>query len=392
MTDATTAPGARAPIPTAPPATARPRHWATLASFVVMVVAPTVLAGWYMATRAGDRYVSTMAFSVRTEEVASAVGVLAGLGGGVSASSSSDPAILYDFIQSQELVRQVERDLDLRAIWSRVPYAVDPVYSYDPPGTIEDLTAHWRRMVQVYTDNANSLLELRVQAYDPADAQAIARAVYDRSSEMINELSAIAREDATRYAREDLDQTVERLKEAREAVTRFRNETQIVDPQASMQSQMGILTALQSQLAEQLIEIDILRPSASASDPRLVQAEQRRAVIESRIEEELAKFGGGEAPAGQRGERFADLVGEYERLVVDQQFAEQTYTAALASFDEAVAEARRQSRYLAAHVRPTLAEAPAHPRRLQLTLLVALFSFLIWGITVLAAYALRDRR
>jgi capsular polysaccharide transport system permease protein len=93
-----------------------------------------------------------------------------------------------------------------------------------------------------------------------------------------------------------------------------------------------------------------------------------------------------------QGERFADLVGEYERLVVDQQFAEQTYTAALASFDEAVAEARRQSRYLAAHVRPTLAESPVHPRRLQLTALVALFSFLIWGITVLAVYALRDRR
>jgi capsular polysaccharide transport system permease protein len=386
MTDST------APLSAALPARPRQRHWAAALSFVLLVIAPTILSAWYLWTRAGDRYVSTMAFSVRTEESASAVGVLGTLGSALSTQSTSDPEILYDFIQSQELVRQVEQDLDLRAIWSRVPHSVDPVWAYDPPGTIEDLTGHWRRMVRVYTDNSSGLLELRVQAYAPQDAQDIAQAVYDRSSAMINELSAIARDDATRYAREDLDQTVERLKVAREAVTRFRNRTQIVDPQASIQSQLGIVAALQSQLAEQLIEIDILEQSAAASDPRLVQARQRRAVIEARIDDELEKFGGGEGTTGAEGERFADLVGEYERLLVDQEFAEQTYTSARATFDEAVAEARRQSRYLAAHVRPTLAESPTHPQRLQLTGLVALFSFLGWGILVLAAYALRDRR
>ena len=35
---------------------------------------------------------------------------------------------------------------------------------------------------------------------------------------------------------------------------------------------------------------------------------------------------------------FADLVGEYERLAVDLQFAEQSYTAAMAAYDAAVAE------------------------------------------------------
>jgi capsular polysaccharide transport system permease protein len=372
------------------PARPRQRHWGVALSFLLMVVAPTLLAAWYMTARAADRYVSTMAFSVRTEEAASAIELL-GIGSTLSSASTTDPEILYDFIQSQELVRQIEQDLDLRAIWSRVPHEVDPIYAYDTPGTIEDLTGHWRRMVGVYTDTSG-LIELRVQAYAPQDAQDIAQAVYDRSSAMINELSAIARDDATRYAREDLDQTVERLKEAREAVTRFRNRTQIVDPQASIQSQLGIVAALQSQLAEQLVEIDILEQSAAASDPRLVQARQRRAVIEARIDDELEKFGGGEGTTGAEGERFADLVGEYERLLVDQEFAEQTYTSARATFDEAVAEARRQSRYLAAHVRPTLAESSTHPQRAQLTMLVALFSFLGWGILVLAAYALRDRR
>ena len=57
-----------------------------------------------------------------------------------------------------------------------------------------------------------------------------------------------------------------------------------------------------------------------------------------------------------------------------------------------MAEARRQSRYLAAHVSPTLPERPELPQKLTLLGLVALFSFLIWAMIVLTGYALRDRR
>jgi capsular polysaccharide transport system permease protein len=43
-------------------------------------------------------------------------------------------------------------------------------------------------------------------------------------------------------------------------------------------------------------------------------------------------------------------------------------------------------------VQPTLAERSVVPDRMLLVGLVALFAFLIWGVLVLAAYALRDRR
>ncbi|KIQ71422.1 Capsule polysaccharide export inner-membrane protein (plasmid) [Wenxinia marina DSM 24838] len=363
-----------------------------LLSFVLLVVGPTLVAGWYMWFRAADRYVSTAGFSVRTEEVGSAIELLGGIAQ-MSGSSSSDTDILYDYIQSQELVRRIDDALDLRAIWSRVPASVDPVFAYDPPGTIEDLTEYWRDMVRVYNDGTTGLLELRVQAFTPEDAQAIAQMIYDMSAQMINELSAIARADATGYAREELDTAVERLKTAREAITQFRNRTQIVDPAASIQSQMGILSSLQAQLAQTLVDLDLLRDTTNEGDPRIAQTENRIAAIESRIAEERNKLGFGTAEgAVNDGTAFADLVGEYERLIVDLQFAEQSYTAALATFDSSVAEARRQSRYLAAHVRPTLAEAPTLPRRLELTLLTALFAFLAWAILVLAAYAIRDRR
>lgn len=377
-----------APVRPAGMARMRQRHRIVLASFLVMVVLPTLLAGWYLWTQATDRYVSTMGFSIRTEEVESAVELLGGITG-LSGSSSSDTDVLYDFLKSPEIVSKIDADLDLRSIWSRG----DALFSYHPPGTIEDLTDYWQRMVGVYYDSTTGILELQVQAFDAQDARDITARIFDESSALINRLSAIAREDATAYARDELHTAVERLKSAREAVTLFRNRTQIVDPAASIQSQMGILSSLQEQLAQTLIDLDILRQITSETDPRIQQAERRIEVIEGRISDERAKLGmgrmsGGNGPDGV----FADLVGEYERLMVDQQFAEQTYTAAMAAYDAAVAEARRQTRYLAAHIQPTLAERPTRPYRTELTALTALFSFLVWGVIVLMAYALRDRR
>ena len=375
--------------PSVPPARIRKRHWLVVFSFLVMVVGTSAISAFYLWGRASDRYVSTTGFSVRTEQVGSAIEMLGGIAE-LSGSSSSDMEILYNFIQSQELVRAIDNDIDLRSIWAKGDPDKDPIFAYAPPGTIEDLVAYWRRMVQVYNYD-NGLLELRVQAFATKDAQQIGEYIYEESSQMINRLSAIARDDATRYAREELDQAVERLKVARAALTKFRNETQIVDPSASVQSQMGLLSSLQLQLAETLIDLDIMLQTAPENDPRVIQLQRRVAVIEERISAERGKLGiGSENP--NAAEAFANLVGEFERLNVDREFAEQSYTAALAAYDAAVAEARRKNRYLAAHVRPTLAEAPEHPQRITLLSLTVLFSFLAWAILVLAAYAIRDRR
>ncbi len=395
--------------PPVPDARIQPRHLAVAASFLVMVVLPLAATIWYLNARAHDRYVSYSGFSVRKEEVSSAFELLGGVAQ-LSGSSSSDTDILYKFIQSPELVARVNAQEDLRALWTKpgrswADSGDDPVFSYNPGGTwgaifgaaqqdsIEDLTSYWSSRVHVYSDSGTGLIDLEVEAFDPNDAQRLAQLIYSESSDMINRLSAIARDDATRYAEEELATAVERLKSAREALTRYRNRTQIVDPSASIQGQMGLLSSLQAQLAQTLIDLDILRQTARDNDPRITQGERRVEVIENRIAEERSKLGlGTDVDGTPREGAFADVIGEYERLVVDLEFAEQSYTAALAAYDSAQAEARRQSRYLAAHVNPTLPESATRPDRTKIAGLVGLIAFLTWAMAVLSFYAMRDRR
>src|SRR5690554_4773875 len=227
-TGADRAPERAVPRPPAGKSRAGSRHYAVLASFVVMVVLPTLVAAWYLWARAADQYASHLGFSVRKEEMSPAIELLGGITE-LSGSSSSDTDILYKFLQSQDLVRRIDEMLDLRAIWSNPVADKDPVFRYDTPGTIEDLLSYWQWMVKIYYDSSSGLIDVRVLSFDPEDSRRIAQALFAEGTEMINQLSAIAREDAIRYAKADLEEAVERLKTARQVMTEFRNRTQIVD-------------------------------------------------------------------------------------------------------------------------------------------------------------------
>lgn len=375
--------------PIAPAAKPRRRHWVILASFLALVLLPGALAAGYLWLIAEDQYASTVGFSVRSEESPGSASGLLGQLSQLSGASSADTDVLYEFIQSQELVGKIDAQLDLAEIYAR-PHDRDPIFAYNPKGKIEDLVDYWSRMVSIAYDSGTGLMEITAFAFDPQDARHIAQAIYDESTRRINELSDIAREDATRYAREDLDTAVERLRTAREAVTTFRMRNLIVDPTADIQGQMGLLNTLQGQLAAALIDIDLLRETTRESDPRMTTLERRIEVIQTRIADERSRFGiGGKGPGG---EDYATLVAGFERLDVDRQFAEAAYMSALAAYDAALAGAQRTSRYLAAHIKPTLAESSRYPERGVILGLGLLFAFLIWATGVLVYYSVRDRR
>lgn len=388
MITAKAAPAARA-VPVAQPSVAvrRGPPLRLAISFFAMVIAPLLLAAAYLSFRAVDQFTSVAALSVRQEEAPSPVDLFGGFAG-LSGSSSSDTDILYAYLTSPELVARVDADLDLRRIYGLV-HERDPVFGFDPAGTIEDLTRYWSWMVGISHDSGTGLIEMEVRAFAAHDAQAIAQAALGHGSEMINALSAGAREDALRFARDDLEEAEARLGAARAALTAYRARTQIVDPSADVSGQMGLLGTLQAQLAEELIRSDLLAQQSHAGDPRIAQSDQRIAVIEARIAQERRKFGGGAAAEGQGD--YASALAEFERLTVEVEFSVQAYTAARTAFEAAKAEAKRKTRYLATHVRPTLAERATEPDKAVLLGLLGLFAVLVWGVGVLVVASLRDR-
>lgn len=379
--------------PIAAPASMKRRHWGLVFSCLLVVVLPLAATIFYLTEVAVDQYSSTTGFTIRQEEGGSASDLLGGLASFTGSSTSSDADILYEYIQSQEIVMALDDELDLRGYYSQ-HWSDDPVFSLWPDATIEDLLWFWTRVVRISYDQATGLIDLEVLAFDADMAQKISQLIVRESQAMINDLNEAARGDAMRYARVDLEDSLTRLKVAREALTQFRTRTQIVDPATDLQGRMGVLNNLQQQLAEALVQYDLVRGDAREGDPRVVQELRRIEVIRERIAEERRNFASADrsSETGGLSESYPDLIGEFESLSVDQEFAEETYRASLTALDAARANASRQSLYLAAYVRPTLAQSSEFPQRGMISVLVGLFLFLGWGALALIYYSIRDRR
>lgn len=389
--DPATAPGASVTILNsqvrgmAVPAKPRRRHFLFLLSFLLLVLVPTGVATWYLYTVAADQYVSRVSFSIRSEEFENPLDALGSLGQ-ISTGTSSDASILNEYIRSQKLLEDISAIVDLEAMYTAPEN--DPVFSLKEGQPIEDLLDYWHWMTHVAYDPGTGLIDIEAFAFDPQDANQIATAVMQASSELVDNLSNIARADTTRHAQFELDRARDRLTETRVALGQLRDREQIIDPTIDLESRMGVLTALQQQLATAIIEYDLLVGSTREGDSRLTNAERTIDAIENRIVQERNKIG----QTAEGGDALASVVGDYEILLADREFAEAAYIAAAASYDAALAEARRKSRYLAAHIPPTMAQSAQYPDRLMMSIGFFGAALLFWLIAMLTVYAMLDRR
>ena len=154
-----------------------------------------------------------------------------------------------------------------------------------------------------------------------------------------------------------------------------------------MQSQGGVSAALQQQLAEALIDYDLLSGSTSnRNDSRIQQSQLRIEAIRSRLESERAALSSG-VDSG-----MVSIIGDYEALIVEREFAEQAFLAAAAAYDGAKADAKRRTKYLAVHIEPTLADSALYPRSPLIIGITALLLILFWAVAMMVSYSIRDRR
>lgn len=407
MTDALPRPIDQAPVPANRPArpgqvlelslVAQPRRgvpWGGLLTFLLLVIGPLAATLWYLETRAADRYASRASFSIRSAEQAPALeifGAVTHLGGG---SGLADSQILYDFIQSQQIIEEIRVPAGLEQRWGRASEDVLFTLGQDQP--IEEIHDHWARMIDISLDLTSGILDLEVRAFGAEDAQVIARAILEASGRLVNEISENARDDAVRFAAQERDAAEQRLRDIRAALRTFKlrsglrtfRDTEQPAAAKDTRAALGAMAAMEEERARLRAELDGLEGQGDAGTPRadLLKAKLER--LAQRIAAHQARLNG--APAGQAKPAQAAIA--YEELLVDRAFAEEAYKLALATYDQASAEARRKQRHLAVHIQPTLSERADYPDRSMWLITIGLAGFALWSILMLVIGNIRERR
>ena len=106
-----------------------------------------------------------------------------------------DSYAVVQYIGSRDIIDDVSKSLDLRAMFSR-PEADWPA-RLRLPTTIEELVRYWKGQVDGFFDVTNGTVTVKARAFTPEDALNLAQAILSSSERLVNELSARARRDTS---------------------------------------------------------------------------------------------------------------------------------------------------------------------------------------------------
>lgn len=372
--------------------TSRIKPW-LLISVLAAIVLPTVLAGLYFFFVAADQYVSEARFAVRSNEGQSA-DVLGMISGMPRATVVSDSYIVADFVRSSEMVTELERRLPLRGVYAR-PEA-DFLTRLDAAASREDLVAYWNRRVDVGFDSTKNTIAVKVRAFSPQDSQRIVSEIVEITRELINSLSAQSRRDAVQFAAAEVARAELRVRGTRQDILAFQTENNNFDPSQTAAASLGIVAELQSELSRLNSQLASVSSYLTADAPSVAILQAKIQALEEEIGRKEREFSttdedAGAADPARRGDRaLASVVSQYQELMLDREFAEKAYAAALGSLERARTEADRTQSYLAIYMHPTSAESATYPNSLLNTLMIFVFACVIWGVGSLGWLSIRD--
>jgi capsular polysaccharide transport system permease protein len=350
--------------------------------FACVVLLPTVLASLYYALIAADQYQTETQFSVRSAEGAQRSSVLGVLAGGLGIGRADDYAMsVASFVTSHDAVKALDRRLDLRAIFRR-PEA-DFIARLPEGASLEELTDYYESMVEATFDTASGITTVRVRAFRPEDAEAIASALLELSEALVNEFNRRAEEDSLRIAREAVNAAEARLSDIRVRLTRFRLENDEIDPTRRSGGILEIITALEQDYAETSARLSEMLSYMAPDNLQVETVRQRLKAIEEQIRAEQRRLTGTDAG-------LAEQLSEYELLLLERELASEAYTSALASLESARIEAQRQQNYLVPVVAPHVPEEAKYPERAKNVLLVFLGALLLFAVGRLIVAGVRD--
>lgn len=375
------------PTPAAPPP--RPSRLKRLlrrfdAIFLVTVLVPTLLAVAYYGFVASDVYISESRFVVRSPQRQTQTGLGALLAGTGFTRSQDDTYSVHDYVRSRDALRELDQQLGLRQAYSQA--SIDPVNRFPAlewwDTSFEALHRHYLKHVAIEYDTVSSITVLRVRAYTADDAQRINERLLEMGERLVNTMNIRSRQDLIQVAEAEVKAAEARAKEAAAALSSFRTDRRVFDPDRQGALQLQGVAKLREELltAEtQLAEVKRVSPN----NPQVGTLEARVQALRKAVADESALVLGREGGLAAKSP-------VYDRLTLEKTFADRQLASALVALDSARNEAARKQLYLERLVQPNLPDMSVEPRRMRGVLTVLVVGIILWGIVGLIVASIRE--
>jgi capsular polysaccharide transport system permease protein len=354
--------------------------------FVVCFVLPTLAGAIYFGLIASNRYVSEARFAIRAAVGAADKGGSDSSGAGSGASSqmvAQDTLITHEYILSRPMLETLEAQLPLREWFSRD--SIDYFSRFDPDKPVEKFLRYWKRRVSVGVEAGSGIMSVEVEAFDPDESLAIAKAVMKEAERMVNDLSVKLREDAVAESTRELKLAEQRMTKIRLATRDLRNREGVLDAQKSNEVNLKMITEMRASRINLAVQLAIGQRDLGPESRRIIDIKQQIKDLDeniARIERESTS----QDPDQKR--LLSDALTRFEGLESDRKNAEKYYQQVLTAHERARIIAARQIEFFSPIVEPVKAESSTEPRRLLMTTLVTAGAAVLFAASMFARKAM----
>lgn len=361
-------------------------------SFFVLVIVPTILFFLYTALWQSNRYVSETRVTVRAAqetkaiagEGASLIGKLMSSGGGAR-STIQDAYIILNYIKSPAIVRDLGTTAAMQRYFSVRQADYFSRLSKDD-FRIEDLLKYWLNRVSASVDTVSSIVTVKVEAFQPQDAQSLAQEIVRLSESLVNNMSLRSRQDAVARAEKEVSLSADKLAAARDKLTAFRNKGALIDPSSKATSVGESIAKLTMDKIEIENSLSVLQGRLDEDAPTQRIQKSRLQTIERQIAE-LKKS----LTDSNSNETVSAQIASFERLKLEETFTESIYKISVSAFQRERQELEKQQLYLVVVVPPTSPESAAFPKPVVDSMLLFVGLSILWGIGALIAASVEDQ-
>lgn len=351
--------------------------------FLLTVVIPTILAIVYFGLIASDIYISESRFVVRSPQRQIPTGLGAILQGEGFTRSQDDTHSVHDFMLSRDALRKLDEKLALgKKFASNEIDVLNRFAALDWDDSFEALHLYYQNRVSINLDTASSISALRVSAFTAEDAHNINQLLLEMGEQLINQLNERARQDMIRFAASEVQTAEQKAKAAALALSGYRNQNAVFDPERQSALQLQQISKLQDELIATKTQLAQVR-TFTPENPQIAGLQKRAETLQSEMNLQMAKIAGA-------GGSLTNKSAEIERLMLERAFADKQLTAALASLEQARNEAQRKQLYLERIVQPSKPDVAMEPRKLRAILATVILGLITWGILTILLAGVRE--
>ena len=355
------------------------------ALFLAVVIIPTILSTFYFGIFASDVYISESRFVVKATKQSASDGVGLLLQSAGFNNANEEVYATNDYIISRSALQQLNKDGAVAAAYTAPGISVFD--RFNPLGwdaSFEKLFKYYTNRVQVTSDSRSAISTLVVRAYSSQDAFKLNSRLLQLAEDMVNRLNTRGREDLIKYAQTEVDAAKQQARTASLALAAYRNQQGVVDPQQQAAIQLQMVSKLQDELItvkSQLIQLRAFTPE----NPQIPVLEKRSRILSEEIYEQTGRVAGDN-------KSLAAAAVEYQRLQLENGFAERQLAGAMASLQEARNEARRKQVYVERIVNPNRPDSALEPRRIRGIFATFVVGLIAWGILSLLLAGVREHQ